>query len=155
MMGQFLAYKSLSLITLLLSLAPLFKISLVAISLSYHANPSHTMPSFQLTENVKYEYRWEDLDQPNPYLDTALAFAHQSRAGLIQTSKQYRPISGQKRVAKYKEKQANRETASGEPQVEVMQSITATPVLKHASFEVCIQYPYPPSCFYFCIAFPA
>lgn len=95
------------------------------------------MPSFYLTENVKYEYRWEDLDQPNPYLDTALAFAHQSRAGLIQTSKQYRPISGQKRVAKYKEKQANRETASGEPQVEVMQSITATPVLKHASFEVC------------------
>lgn len=40
-------------------------------------------------------------------------------------------------MAKYKEKQANRETASGEPQVEVMQSITATPVLKHASFEVC------------------
>jgi hypothetical protein len=101
------------------------------------------MPSFYLTENVKYEYRWEDLHQPNPYLDSALAFAHQSRAGLIEASKQYRPISGKNRVAKYKEKQANRETASGEPQVEVMQSITATPVLKHASFEVCNSVPLP------------
>jgi len=101
------------------------------------------MPSFHFTENIKYEYRWEELDQPNPYLDSALEIAHQSRAGLIAASKQYRPISGKNRVAKYKEKQANKETASGEPQVEVMQSITATPVLQHESFEVCNSVPYP------------
>jgi hypothetical protein len=113
------------------------------------------MPSVQFTETVKYEFEWEDLHRPNPHLDSALAFAHKSRAEFIQMSKQYRQISGNKRVAKYKEKQANGVTAPGEPQVEVMQSITATPVLKHASFEVCIQYPHPPSCPCPCIAFPA
>ena len=96
------------------------------------------MPSVQFTETVKYEFQWEDLYTPNPHLDAALAFAHKTRAEFIEISKHHRPISGKKRVAKYKEKQANRITASGEPQVEVMQSITATPVLKHASFEVCI-----------------
>jgi hypothetical protein len=105
------------------------------------------MPSVQFTETVKYHFEWEDLHRPSPYLDTALAIAHKSRAEFIQISKAYRPISGKKRVAKYKEKQANGATASEESRVDVMQSITATPVLEHASFEVCIQNPHPPSCF--------
>jgi len=111
------------------------------------------MPSVQFTETVKYEFEWEDLHRPSPYLDSALAIGNRTRADFIAISKAYRPISGKKRVAKYKENQANKAITSDEPQVEVMQSITATPVLKHASFEVCFHY-FTHLAFYFCIAFP-
>jgi len=95
------------------------------------------MPSIQLTEFMKYEFEWEDLDRPNPNLDSVLASVGRTRAGLIARSKADRPTSGNKRAAQFREKQGYKAPAQGGGQVQLLQSITATPALKHASFEVC------------------
>ncbi|CAA7260462.1 unnamed protein product [Cyclocybe aegerita] len=60
------------------------------------------MPSVYMTENVKYDFSWEDLDRPSDTLKMLLG----SRLPYYQyLRREQRPIAGNKRVAKYLEKQ--------------------------------------------------
>ncbi|KAJ3509672.1 hypothetical protein NLJ89_g5093 [Agrocybe chaxingu] len=60
------------------------------------------MPSVYMTETMKYDFSWEDLDHPSDTLKMLLG----SRLPYYQyLRKEQRPIAGNKRVAKYLEKQ--------------------------------------------------
>ncbi|KIM40385.1 hypothetical protein M413DRAFT_446570 [Hebeloma cylindrosporum] len=88
------------------------------------------MPSIRMTETMKYHFEWEDLHRESPYLDSMLRSVGSSREDQIAISKNYRKISGTKRVEKYKQKQKQANgvaaTEEDEPQVEDMESISET-----------------------------
>lgn len=104
------------------------------------AIPTMPLPSsIHLFENVSFDIFYEDLiDRPEEpsHVDGLLAHGHASRKALLTPSKAERRIAGNKRVARFREKQGY--DGSGQ----VLQSISAWPALKHLSFEVLC---FPPS----------
>lgn len=92
------------------------------------------MPSFQMTENILYEILWDDDELPssyNSYVSARNGTSHAQQLSSEYSSKSRRMIAGNKRVEKYRSNQGYK---PGDGQV--LQSITASPALKHSSFEV-------------------
>lgn len=90
-----------------------------------------------MTENISYEILWDDNDLPSRY-HSYLAARNEARSMLEESeygSKSERRIAGNKRVEKYRSTQGYK---PGDGQV--LQSITASPALKHSSFEVCTDH---------------